>query len=274
MRPALRVFAALVLLLAVPAAADAAVKSKLIRSEGVRLTLDGRTLTARIVRTPFFSRLPTTEDMLYGDRVVGACATRFVRPRALLVHKRVYWPVGARTLTFGFARDISARARWCLLEGADGGDIAFASFVKSEPQRLVAKGRGPSGEWWRLWAHRSSKMQPCIGLRTAAGRPNAYQGCFDEFSQREATLAVEHQTLADRFVYGPVSRSAVSVRVRLHDGTVELATLHRRPAGSRAFAQYFILVLPREGPKVVGVRAVDADGSTIARRQLDRYSRH
>jgi hypothetical protein len=40
------------------------------------------------------------------------------------------------------------------------------------------------------------------------------------------------------------------------------------------FGQYFMLVLPREGPKVVGVRAVDADGGTIARRQLDRYSRH
>jgi hypothetical protein len=273
MRPALRVFAALVVLLTVPAAADAAVRSRLLRLDGVRLTLDGRRLTAEIVHTPHVTRSPTIDESLYGQRVVGACGVRFSRPFRFVL-KRGYWPAGARSRTFGFGRDISARARWCGLGRADGGYVAFASFVKIEPRRLVAKGRGPSGEWWRLWAHRGSKMQPCIGLRTGAGRPDAYQASFDEFSQREATLAVEHQTLADRFVYGPVSRSAARVRVRLEDGTVELAALHRRPAGSRALAQYFVLVLPREGPRVVGVRAVDSDGGTIARRQLDRYSRH
>jgi hypothetical protein len=260
--------------LALVPAADAAVKSELVRSAGVRLTLDGRTLTADIVRTPHFHRSPTTEAMLYGKRTVGACGTRFDRPRRGAVFRVREWPPGARSLEFRFRRDISSHARWCILEDLAGGDVAFVSFVDTEPSRLVAKGRGPSGEWWRLWAHRGARMQPCMGLKTAVGAPNPFLPCFDEFSQREATLAVEHQTLADRFVYGAVGRSATAVRVRLADGRVELATLHRRPVGSQVLAQFFMVALPRTGPVVVGVRAVDAAGRTVGRRPLDRFSRH
>jgi hypothetical protein len=263
-----------VVLLAAPATASAAVRSELDRQGGVRLTLDGAALTAEIVVTPHFHRSPTTEEQLYGQRVAGACGTSFRPLRRTFVFERRVWPAGVRRLTFGFGRDISRRARWCVLEGADGGDVAFVSFVDRERARLAAKGRGPSGEWWRLWAYRGEMMEPCMRLRTGAGAPRAFLPCFGDFAEREATLAAEHQTIADRYVYGPVGRSATAVRVRLADGSVELADLYDRPPGSRAMASYFMLVLPREGPAVVGVRALDADGQTIGRDAVERYERN
>ena len=254
--------------LALPASSGAAVRSELDRSAGLRLTLNGATLTAEIVRTPRFTRSPTTEEHLYGKRVLGACSTSFRPVRRSAVFTRRLWPAGARELTFGFRRDLSRRVRWCLLEDAGGGDIAFVSFVDREPARVVAKGRGPSGEWWRLAAWRGEKMQPCMRLRTGAASPTAYLPCFDDFAERETTLAVEHQTLADRFVYGSVGRSAVAVRVRLADGSIQLAKLHDRPRGSRVRARFFMLVLPKEGSPVVGVRAVDGMGRTVGRQPI------
>jgi hypothetical protein len=261
---------ALAALLVLPASAGAAVRSELDRLGGLRLTLDGRVLTAEIAHTPRVMRFPTIEERLYGRRVGGACGTTFRPGRRGVVFMRRVWPAGVRQLTFTFGRDISRRVRWCLV---DGGDVAFVSFVHREPHRLVAKGRGASGNWWRLWAHRGERREPCMALRTGAGEPTAFLPCFDDFADREATLAVEHQTLADRFVYGPVGRSTTAVRVRLADGTVELAGLYARPRGSRVRASYFMLALPRRGPAVAGVRAVDAAGRTIGREPIDRYER-
>jgi hypothetical protein len=236
----------------------------------MRLTLDGRTLTADLVRTPNFHRFPSTEELVYDKRVVGACGTTFRYTRRGVVFMRRLWPAGARRLSFGFGQDISRRVRWCLVDGEDGADVAFVSFVDAEPVRLVAKGRGPSGEWWRLSGQRDEKLQPCLSLRTGAD-PLAGSGrCFDGLAQREATLAVDEfrEGRGTTYVVGVVARAAAAVRIRLDDGTVEHAAIYRRPRGSRVQASYFVLPLPR-GSEIAGARAVAADGRTIHRKRFD-----
>jgi hypothetical protein len=261
------------LVLALPATGGAVVRSELDRLDGMRLTLSGRALISEIVNTPHVTRSPTIEERLYGRRVTGACGTTFRAPvrRGLVFQKRV-WPTGARRLTFTFARDISPRVKWCLVDGEDGADAAFISFIDKERSRLVAKGRAPSGEWWRLRGFRGEKLQPCLSFRTAESEIG-YGAEYDDFSEREATLRVEHETLADRFVFGVAGRSTTSVRVRLADGSIEFADLFERPRGSRVRASYFMLALPRRGPAAVGVRAVDAAGNTVGRKPIDRFER-
>jgi hypothetical protein len=259
---------ALALALASAAPSSAAVRSGFDRYGGMRLTLDGRTLAAAKAGEGAKSRAePRLQP--FGKRVLATCGLRFDDrfPGTGTVQRR--WHRGVRSLTFTFDRDLSDRVKWCLLtDDATHFVIAYVSFVDREPARLVAKGRGPSGEWWRLWAYRGQDMEPCMSLRTGAGPGDVFSPCFDELSQREATLEAQPQTLADRFVYGPVSRRATAVRVRLLDGSVRLATLYRRPAGSRVLAQYFVLVLPREGPEVLGARAVDAAGRTVGKSRV------
>jgi hypothetical protein len=174
-------------------------------------------------------------------------------------------------VTFRFRRDLSRRVRWCLLESEDFSDVAFVSFIDAEPARFVAKGRGPSGEWWRLAAWRGEQMEPCVRLRTGADGELSSRPCFGELADQEATLSVEYAVRGDRFVYGAVGRSATAVRVRLADGSIELAELHSRPRGSRARAAYFVLALPREGPAPAGVRAVDAAGRTVGREPIEHF---
>jgi hypothetical protein len=127
-----------VLVVAIPTAlADAATLSK--RSHGVRLTLDGRHLTATIVADWRIT------GALKGHRVQAACGTT-VDPRR---HDRVFtarrWPATAQTLRFTFRRDISRRASWCVLEESGGSDLAVARFFHAEPRRLVAKGSTTTG---------------------------------------------------------------------------------------------------------------------------------
>lgn len=236
----------------------------------MRLTLDGRTLTADLVHTPRFHRFPPTETLVYGKRVAGACGTTFRHTRNGLVFMRRVWPVEARSVSFGFSRDISRRVKWCLVNGEDGADVAFVSFVDPEPVRLVAKGRAPSREWWRLSGQRGEKLQPCLSLRTGADPQGSSGRCFDGLAEREATLAVDafREGAGTSYVVGVVARAATAVRVRLGDGTVQQASIYERPRGSRVRASYFVLPLPR-GSEVAGARAVAADGRTIHRRRLD-----
>jgi hypothetical protein len=255
-------------LAALPVAGGAATRSEVSRADGMRLTLNGRTLTAELVRTPNFDRSPTAEDRVYGKRVAGACGTTFRQTREGLVFERRVWPAGARSVSFGFGRDISRHVRWCLVDGQDGADVSFVSFVDAEPVKLVAKGRDRSGEWWRLSGHRGDRLQPCLSLRTGHDPNSASGRCFDGLAEREATLGIDlFEEDGETYVVGVVARGAAAVRVRFGDGTVRLASIYRRPSGSRVRASYFLLPLP-QGSEVVGARAVDDTGHTIVRKQL------
>jgi hypothetical protein len=253
-------------LLAVPASAGAAVKSGIDRHGGMRLTLDGRVLTAEIVRTPRFHRTPATEKQLYGKRIDGICSPRFRPRRRGLVIRRQRWPIGARQVSFRFGRDISARAKWCLVEH-NASDVAFVSFIEREPMRFVGKGRGPSGEWWRLAGRRGLFAEPCALLRIRGWdtRP-----CFEEFSERPVTLGASGFSVCGRpdvFVLGVVSRRAVSVRVLAAGSEVFEAKLYYPASGSRVRGRYFVAALP-EGTTPSRVESLDASGNTLARRSI------
>lgn len=185
-------------------------------------------------------------------------------PQRRLRHRGSPLAAGCRDPRLRFDRDISHRARWCLIEGADGGDIAFVSFLKGERGRQLDKGRSPSGQWWRFLARANARLAPCVMLRTADG---GFETCFSDEGEREARLSTYvslPSCSGDTFLIGATARSAGKVVVTLHDKTTVEATRYRRPLGSRARAQYFIAVLPGR----VRARAVDArrgDGDLIAR---------
>jgi len=246
--------------------ADAAVKSKV--NYDVRLTLEGRELTAKILDRPNRTRIPPIRRELFGKRTRAACGTSFRRPRRSNLVTTVHrWPSGATSVSFHFDRDLSRRAKWCLIEsaGPDGGaDLAFVSFLRGEPGRLLGKGRGPSGRWWRLSGRRSARLEPCTSLRTVDG---AFGQCFSDDAETEAKLAVvvyRPSCQADTFVYGATARSVKSVNLTLTNGTSVEATLYRRPLGSRVRAQYYLAVLPGFTP-VSAVEARDADGRLVGR---------
>ena len=200
--------------------------------------------------------------------MAGACGATFRPAREGFVFERRVWPAGARSLSFSFGRDISRRVKWCVVDGQDGADVAFISFIDAEPVKLVAKGRDLSGEWWRLSGHRGEKLQPCLSVRTGRDPQSASGRCFDGLAEREATLAIDFfQERAESYVVGVVARAAAAVRIRLRDGTLRLASIYRRPSGSRVRASYFLLPLPR-GSGIVGGRAVDSTGRTIARKRF------
>jgi hypothetical protein len=231
----------------------------------MRLTLDGRALTAEIVRTPQFQRNPTTEEQLYGKRIDAVCSSSFFRPRSHSVVRTRLWPVGARRLSFRFRRDISARVKWCLIEH-DASDIAVVSFIEREPMRFIGKGRGPSGEWWRLAGRRGRFAEPCALLRI---RGWGTQPCFQAFSDRPVTLGASEFSVCGRrdvFVVGVVSRRAASVRVVTAAGETFEAKLFAPASGSRVRARYFVAALPEVTP--TRVESLDAGGSILARRSL------
>jgi hypothetical protein len=123
-------------LLMVPAAKAEEV-TRLDRSHGVRFTLDGQVLTVRLVPQAGI-RPPDVRRDVWGKRTRVACSPVFAfrRSRVLRVAvRRVQsWPEGQLELSYRFARDISDRVKWCLLEDASGGDIAgvhFAPFIRA-----------------------------------------------------------------------------------------------------------------------------------------------
>src|SRR4051812_9785388 len=128
--------------LALAAPSGAAVKTGLDRHAGLRLSLNGRVLTAELVR-------PNSEEELFGKRIDAVCSSSFLHARRDRVVRTRLWPAGKPRMSFRFRRQLTDPARWCLLEHR-AADVAFVSFLEPEPFRFVGKGRGPSGAWWRL----------------------------------------------------------------------------------------------------------------------------
>ncbi len=228
----------------------------------MRLKLDARVLTASVVRAGDRE----LKAKLFGKRIDAICSSSFFHPGRHSVVRTRLWPVGARRMSFQFSRDISARVKWCLVEH-DASDIAFVSFIEREPMRFVGKGRGPSGEWWRLAGRRGLFAEPCALLRIRGWdtRP-----CFEEFSDRPVTLGASEFSVCGRrdvFVVGVVSRRAVSVRVVTAAGETFEAKLFEPAGGSRVRGRYFVAALPEVTP--TRVESLDAEGSILARRSLE-----
>ena len=124
MRRASLAIAAFSLALAAAPSAGAATRQATDPEARVRFTLDGRVLTARVLR----GAPRRVRRQLFGRTVKAVCGTSFNFDRAVKVRDRRTWPRGRRAVRFRFRRDISGRAKWCLLEHPRGGDVAFASF--------------------------------------------------------------------------------------------------------------------------------------------------
>jgi hypothetical protein len=253
-RRALPVLAALTVSLAVAAPSGAAVKSGVDRHGGMRLTLAGRVLTVAIVH-------PRARNEVFGRRVVAVCSPLFLPRRRDVVVVRAVWPDGARRVRFRFGRDVSARAKWCVLEHRGGEDIAAVGFIRREPPRFVAKGRGPAGDWWRLAGWRSWLGEPCALLRS---RRWGARACFERFADHPITLAAEKLAPCDQdvIVFGVVSSAAATVRVSTRDGASADATLYERPARSRVRGRYFVATLP-EHAEPTTVESLDAEGRSL-----------
>ena len=101
---------------------------------GVRLSLEGRQLTVRLLSwTP-----NETHDRVVGARIRATCGVALAQvapegdPRNAREERTRLWPAGRDTLRFRFARDISKIARWCRVEDPAVGHVAFVKFG-SEP---------------------------------------------------------------------------------------------------------------------------------------------
>jgi hypothetical protein len=239
------------LVLASAGAAD--IRRAVDRDRGVRFTLNGATLKATIVG-------PNVQRLVFGKRIDAICATRR-RPGPGLekVIAAAIWPDGARSVRFEFERDISPRARWCLLE--DGGsDVAGVDFPRPERSRLVAKGRSPGGQWWRLAAWRGADGAACRLTRFSGASARTCSG-------RRVALSVSvdvPKCRGDKFVSGLAAPRAAAVRVRLGSGRLVESMVYDPPTGSRLRHRPFMAAI-RGTPEVRNVTVVDAEGERIAR---------
>lgn len=244
-----------VILVALPATSGAAVRSATDRDAGVRLTLKGRVLTATLLNR-------TSEEKLFGKRIRAACSgtLRFSR-RSVVIRRRV-WPAHSARVSFAFRRDISRRAKWCLIEHGRG-DVAVAWFVRRERVRFVAKGRGPSGDWWRLGGSAGRYGEPCALLRI---RDWSTRPCFFEFFTRRATLGARAFAPCDEdvHVFGVATRRWERARVLLTGGGAIDAALYEPPRRSEVRERYFAAVLP-QGTEVAAVEVIDASGDRLRR---------
>jgi hypothetical protein len=258
----------LVVALVLPASAVGAVKTGLDRHAGMRLTLDGRVLTAEIAN-PRGGDLDL-EEQLHGKRIDAVCSSSFFRPRTHSVVRRRLWPVGERRLSFRFRRDISDRAKWCLIEN-NGVDVAAVTYVRPEPIKFVGKGRGPSGAWWRLGAGAGAVGEPCVFWRTERSTARL---CFSRFAERRVTLGLQQWLECDRdaYFFGVVSTAAAAVRLVLADGTSVDAKVYDRPRGSRLRARLFAAALLR-GTDVSAAQSFDASGALLAERRAPEPAR-
>ncbi|MDO8186073.1 hypothetical protein Q5424_25200 [Conexibacter sp. JD483] len=257
---------ALLLLAAAAPAADAARRSGVDRGTQVRLTLDGRVLTAKLV-TP---RSGAVFSHRWGEqratRLFAACGTTFkpIEPsqRSRYAYARGRWPLDARRATFRLPRDISARASWCLLEGPDGGDYAFVSFHRAEPQRRIAGGRGDDGRAWSLTAGQGDHLAPCVELRahgSGVGR------CFEDQAEIDARLDWEFENATCKtgfFAYGVAPPATAQIALTYAGGRVETTAALAPPAGSKMRARLFATALTG-GDAPVSIAALDAAGRTL-----------
>ena len=110
---------ALLVVSAVPA--SAATRQATDREARIRFTLEGRVLTVE-----FRSGAPRrVRRQVLGKRVRATCQ-RYAPVVKMTDDRR--WRRGKRRVRFRFARDISASARWCLLERR-GDDVAFVNLA-------------------------------------------------------------------------------------------------------------------------------------------------
>jgi hypothetical protein len=125
-RLVLLVLAGLVSVAALPAlpAAEAATRRATDTGASVRFTLDNRVLTVRVLR----GAPRRVRRHLYGHRIQATCGTAFPFTRGVRVRRARVWPSGRRRVRFRFGRNISRRAKWCLLERS-GTDVAFVTFT-------------------------------------------------------------------------------------------------------------------------------------------------
>jgi len=254
---------ALVLALILPASAAGAVKTGFDRHAGMRLTLDGHVLTAKIANSRGGDL--DLQEQLYGKRIDAVCSLRFFPKRRHLVLRTRRWPVGAQRVSFEFGRDISRGAKWCLIEHR-AADVASVSFIHPEPIRLVGKGRGTSGAWWRLGGGTGVLGEPCVMWRTPQ---HAARLCFRAFAERRITLGVRQwpPCAGDPYFFGVVSMAAASVRLLQADGATTDAFLYDRPRGSRVRARFFAAAQPGLGV-VRSVQALDGAGMVLAERRV------
>jgi hypothetical protein len=117
------VIATVLALLALVPAAGAATRRATDSAADVRFTLDGRLLTVRVL--PRAPRRVRRE--VFGERIRATCGTDFVFTRGVKVSRTRTWPAGRARMRYRFRRDISRRAKWCLLEHPRGGDVAYVN---------------------------------------------------------------------------------------------------------------------------------------------------
>ena len=107
-------------------AAGAATRRATDGEARVRFTLDGRLLTVRVL--PRARRGVRRE--LFGKRIRAVCGTRFPFTAGGKVRRTRLWPASRRRVRYRFRRDISRRAKWCLVEHPRGGDVAVVIFTR------------------------------------------------------------------------------------------------------------------------------------------------
>jgi hypothetical protein len=112
------------LLLAITPVANAAIVRKKDRRAGVTFRLNGAHLTMKLSE----QANPRTAKKLLGKRVAAACGTSTTTGGR--VYDEVFvWPANRASVAVDFARDISNRVAFCLIEDdRSGTDIALVKF--------------------------------------------------------------------------------------------------------------------------------------------------
>ena len=123
MRALVALLAALLIVLSTASVAAGATRRATDSEAGIRFTLDGRVLTVRILPRASAG----TRRGLYGERIRAVCGTRFPFSEGVKVRRTRLWPSGRRRMRYRFSRNISRRAKWCLLEHPAGGDVAYVN---------------------------------------------------------------------------------------------------------------------------------------------------
>jgi hypothetical protein len=235
------------------------------RESGVRLTLEGRGLTADLVRPR-----PSTRRRLYGERVKALCSPSLPFARTGLVRAVRRWPPGRERLRFRFARDVSEDVVWCLVEAVGGGDIATAFYIRAEPFRPVAEGGSPAGTGWRMWGRRGALTEPCVRVRfTGGARTNHCFGGAVGGVRRLSTILDLRACRGDTYVYGVTAPETVAVHLRLFDGSTVAGQLYEPPSESQVEMRYFMAIVPGLA-KVRAVRALASTGQLLERKLYPR----
>jgi hypothetical protein len=131
---------------------------------GVRLSLDGRVLTASLLSWAGSE----TRNRVSGAQIRATCGVAFAQvgpegdPRNMREERTRLWPAGRDTLRFRFPGDISS-ARWCRIEDPVVGHVAFVKFGAAPAGTLspTARIERNANRWARLFA--ASDPNACAG---------------------------------------------------------------------------------------------------------------